>query len=382
MSTHPQWLKRAGMLASALAIAIACAAPAVASASAGSEAATWLGSQLKPTSTSNPAYCEQFAGGGPSVGQTLECSLALKAAEMGAKSNATYKYATEHFNEYIGTKSCGEGEPMRAGSVAKFALVAEAKEHNPQSVGGRNLISDLKCMQITSGAEAGRFDDKGETEDFSNTFTQSLAILALKACEHGACPTEPNLKVWIEPGAKYLRAQQCESVSVSLNGAYRSTLGLKPTECNASPPFPEKEPENQNAVEVDSTGVAVQALLAEGSAASKTAATKALTWLKENGNEHTTGPPATRLWKNYCNFEKPTEFLPSVNSTALASMAYVKDGLSIAEPVAWLTGIISGQPAGKKGLPECTASGEPNVFATTQGIFALEGVSYPSLVGV
>jgi hypothetical protein len=376
MSTHPKWLKRAGMLASVIAIAFAI--PAAASASAGSEAATWLGSQLKPTSTSNPAYCEQFAGGGPSVGQTLECSLALKAAEMGAKSNATYKYAVEHFNEYIGTKSCGEGEPMRAGAVAKFALVAEAKEHNPQSISGRNLIADLKCMQIASGTEAGRFNDKGETEDFSNTFTQSLAIIALKACEHGACPGEPNLKAWIEPAAKYLRAQQCESTSVSLNGAYRSTLGLKPTECNTNPPF---EPENQNAVEVDSTGVAVQALLAEGSAASKTTATKAVTWLEKN-NEHTVGPPATRLWKNYCNFEKPTEDLASVNSTALASMAYVKDGLPITEPVAWLTGIINGQPAGKKGLPECTASGEPNVFATTQGIFALEGVSYPSLVGV
>jgi hypothetical protein len=378
MSTHPKWLKRAGMLVSVLALAIAFAVPAAANASAGSEAATWLGSQLKPTSTSNPAYCEGFAGGGPSVGETLECSLAFKAAEMEAKSKATYKYAVEHFNEYIGTKSCGEGEAMRAGSVAKFAFGAEAAEHNPQNVGGRNLIADLECLQITSGPEAGRFDDKGETEDFSNTFTQSLAIIALKACEHGECPGSPNLKAWIEPAAKYLRAQQCESASVLLNGAYRPTLGLKPTECNTSPPF---EPENLNAVEADSTGVAVQALLAEGSAASKTTATKAVTWLKEN-NEHSVGPPATRLWKNYCNFEKATEIFPSVNSTALASMAYVKDGLSIAEPKAWLTGIVNGQPVGKKGLPECTVSGEPNVFATVQGIFGLEGMSYPSLVGV
>lgn len=378
MSTHPKWLKRAGMLVSVLVLAIAFAVPAAASASAGSEAAAWLGSQLKPEPTSNPAYCEGFAGGGPSVGETLECSLAFKAAEMEAKSKATYKYAVAHFNEYIGTKSCGEGEAMRAGSVAKFALGAEAIEHNPQSVGGRNLIADLKCLQITSGPETGRFDDKGETEDFSNTFTQSLAIIALKACEHGECTGSPNLKAWIEPAAKYLRAQQCESASVSINGAYGSTLGLKPTECNANPPF---EPENLNAVEVDSTGVAVQALLAEGSAASKTTATKAVAWLKEN-NEHAVGPPATRLWKNYCNFEKATEIFPSVNSTALASMAYVKDGLSIAEPKAWLTGIVNGQPAGKKGLPECTASGEPNVFATAQGIFGLEGVSYPSLVGV
>jgi hypothetical protein len=377
MSVNKSVLQRGGLLAVSLMLAVAFAAPAAASASAGSEAATWLGKQLKPESTSNPAYCEEFAGGGPSVGETLECSLAFKAAAMTSKSNATYKYAMEHFNEYIGTKSCSEGEAMRAGSVAKFALVAEAKEHNPQSVGGRNLIADLKCMQLSSG----RFDDKGETEDFSNTFTQSLAIIALRGCEAGDCPGSPNLKAWIEPAGKYLREQQCESASVSLNGAFRSTLGLKPTECNANPPFTETEPENKNAVEVDSTGAAVQALLAEGSTASKTTATKALTWLKEN-SEHSAGPPATRLWKNYCSETEFTKLLPSVNSTALASMAYIEAGKSPEEPLAWLTGIVEKQPKSEKGLPACTASGSPNVFATAQGILGLEGVSYPGLVGL
>lgn len=377
MSNHPKWLKRAGMLAGVLAFAIAFAVPAVASAStAGEEAATWLGKQLKPTPTSNPAYCEQFEGGGPSVGQTLECSLAFKAAEMESKSNATYKYAAEEAHVYIGEKSCSEGEAMRAGSVAKFALTAEAKGHNPKSIGKRNLIADLECLQVTSGTETGRFTDKGETENFSNTFTQSLAIIALRACENGACPGEPNLKAYIEPAQKYLRAQQCESASVTLNGAFRSTLGLSPTACNTNPPF---EPENPNAVEVDSTGVAVQALLLEK--ASEASAKKGLTWLQEN-SEHSAGPPATRLWKNYCNFTEPTKLLASVNSTALASMAYLAAGKSIAEPVAWLTGIINGQLAGKKGLPECTASGSPNVFATTQGIFPLEKASYTSLVGL
>ena len=188
-------------------------------------------------------------------------------------------------------------------------------------------------------------------------------------------------KAWIEPAGKYLREQQCESTSVLLNGAFRSNLGLKPTECNPNPPFTETEPENKNAVEVDSTGVAIQALLAEGSAASKTAATKALTWLKEN-SEHSAGPPATRLWKNYCSETEFTKLLPSVNSTAQASMAYLEAGKSIEEPQAWLTGIVEKQPKGEKGLPACTASGAPNVFATAQGILALEGVSYPSLVGV
>jgi hypothetical protein len=375
----PKSLKRWGLLSAMLVLGVGFAVPAVASASAGSEAATWLGTQLKPSSTSNPAYCEAFAGGGASVGETLECSLAFKAAGMTSKSNATYSYAAEHATEYIGAKSCSEGAAMRAGSVAKFALTAEAKGHNPKSIGGRNLIADLECLQVTSGPEAGRFDDKGETEDFSNATTQSLAIIALSACEKEDCPGEPNLKAWIEPAQKYLRAQQCESALVTLNGAFRSTLGLKPTTCNASPPFPEGEPENQNAVEVDSTGATVQALLLE--TASKTSAEKALTWLREN-SEHSAGPPATRLWKNYCSETEFAKLLASVNSTALASMAYIEAGTSIAEPKAWLTGIVEGQSAGKKGLPVCTASGSPNVFATAQGIFGLEGVSYPSLVGL
>ena len=86
---------------------------------------------------------------------------------------------------------------MRAGSVAKFALVAEAKEHNPQSVGGA-----IDCGPEVHAVEFGRFDDKGETET-SDTFTQSLAIIALRGCEAGDCPGSPNLKAWIGPAGTF-----------------------------------------------------------------------------------------------------------------------------------------------------------------------------------
>ncbi len=218
----------------------------------------------------------------------------------------------------------------------------------------------------------GRFEDKGETEDFSNVITQSLAIIALKGCEARDCPGSPNLKSGIEPGGKYLRGQQCETASVSLNGAFRSTIGLKPTECNANPPFTETEPENQNAVEVDSTGAAVQALLAEGSTAAKTSATNALNWLKKTVNTRWSAGEAPV--ENYCSETEFTKLLQSVNSTALAIMAYIEAG-NRSKNRKWLKGSVEKQPKGENGLPACTASGKPNVLATAQGILGLEGVA-------
>lgn len=378
MSIRESILRRGGLLAIALALTVAFVLPATASAQAGTEAAHWLASQLKPSETSSPAYCEAFVKGGPSVGETIECELAFKAAgsEFNSQRTAAYDYAVENKNEYIGTKSCSEGGEMHAGSVAKLALGVEAEGGNPEEVKGRNLIADLKCLQSKSGSEEGRIKDKA-SEEFSNTTTQSLAIIALKACEHGDCPTKPNLKAWIEPAGKYLRAQQCTGAGVA--GAFRSTMGLAASECNTEPPF---EPENAKAVEVDSTGAAVQALLAEGSTASKTAAEKGLTWLEANSHLSKSPEPSGALWENYCGETEFTKLFPSVNSTTLASMAFVQAIEPFSSAKEWLKGIVKNQPMGKKGLPACTASGEPNVFATAQGVLGLQEATYPHLVGL
>jgi hypothetical protein len=369
-------LRRGALWACAIVAAIACMAPAAANAStAGTEAATWLATQLKtPTGKPTQKYCEQF--GSPSVGQTIECQLALKAAgsTFNTKRGEAYEWIVANKAEYVGTKACEESpEKLSAGAVAKLAISAEAQGKSPKEVGGRNLIEDLKCLQVKTGTEKGRFKDRGKT-DFSNTFGQSLAIIALRECELH-CTGKPSLKTTIEPAAEYLIAQQCvENKAEKVAGAYRSAMGNPNTACNNEPPYiPEKELEEPNAVEVDSTGAAVQALVVSNTAGAPAAAEKAIEWLKGK-QEATSG-----YWKNYCSEKEPTKAFASVNSTALAIMAGIADKKPFEKAQVWLEGIVTKQPAGEKGLPACTETGEANVLATSQSIFGLEGTTYPVL---
>jgi hypothetical protein len=354
------------MLAGVLALAVALMAPAVASAQPKVEATEWLASQLK-TTVSEGSYCEVF--GEKSVGETIECMLAFKAAGTQFKADraATYKWVLANKGKYVGSEPCETASKLSAGAVAKLALAVEAQEGNPEEVEGLHLIKDLKCLQVKTGSEAGRFKDKG-TSDFSNVTGQSLAIIALKACEKSSCPGKPNLKTAIEEGATYLRGQQCTE-PLALAGAFRSSMGLTTTKCNSEPPF---EPENENAVEVDSTGAAVQGLLTAGS---KSAAESALTWLKNNQTE-------AGAWQNYCSVSKPRTIFPSANSTALGIMADVEGEVAFAKAQKWLENSVEAQPKGARGLPACTNTGSPDVLATAQSVLGLYGTSYPRLVGL
>ncbi|HTZ88417.1 MAG TPA: hypothetical protein VMB05_17260 [Solirubrobacteraceae bacterium] len=370
--THiKQTAKKIALAVVVLALAAAFTAP-LASATPAGEATEWLASQLK--STPEGSYCEVF--GEASVGETIECQLAFKTAgaSFATQRKATYEWVLANKAKYIGTTPCETTkEKLSAGAVAKVALAVEAQGEDPRSVGSpaRNLIADLECLQVASGTEAGRFSDKNTT-DFSNVTTQSLALIALRSCEVN-CSGKPSLQTWIKPGATYLRAQQCAgSKPKTLNGAFRSSMGLAASTCNSEPPF---EPENPNAVEVDSTGAAAQALLVDGTGESGTAAESAVKWLKKAQAE-------SGAWENYCDFTKPTVPFESVNSTALAVMAEVEGKFAFTKGQKWLTGIVEAQPKGEKGLPACTASGTPDVFATAQGIFGLFGTSYPRLVGL
>jgi hypothetical protein len=151
-------------------------------------------------------------------------------------------------------------------------------------------------------------------------------------------------------------------------------MGLAASTCNDEPPFTEVS-ENENAVEVDSTGTAVQALLTAGSTESKASAELALKWLKKERK-------LTRYWQNYCSFEESSVIFPSVNSTALAMMADVEGGVSFGKAQKWLDGIVEAQPAGEQGLPACTETGPPEVLATAQGILGMYGTTFPRLVGL
>jgi|GEM_PF-3201295 len=376
MSTVRGTLRRSGLLAALLALAMAFAAPA-ASATPGSEATEWLASQLK-SPAAGEKYCELF---GPNVGQTIDCMLAFDAAAgFESEENETYKWILANKGSYVGSEPCSTAKSMSAGAVAKLALAVGAHGGDPMNVEGRNLIADLQCLQAGSGSEKGRFEDKGATE-FSNVFGQSLALIALKACQQKKiCASPPSLNSALSNGATYLRGQQCaESKEEGVEGAFRSAMGLEPGACEDTTPFPSETEFNVNAVDIDSTGFAIEALFVQSGAANGEAAKAGGLWMYGK-RVVTAGPPKRIHWESYCSFAEPKAKFPSVNSTALAIMGASEIGLEIAAAEEWLAdAVASGE---NRGLPACGATGNGDVLATAQGILGLYGASYPTLVGL
>lgn len=376
MSSTQKLLRRGGLLASLLALMLALAAPA-ASASPGSEATEWLASQLK-SPKAGEKYCELF--GGASVGQTIDCQLAFDAAAgFETEENETYAWILANKSSYVGSKPCSEATSMSAGAVAKLALGVGAHGGDPMNVEGRNLIADLQCLQAGSGPEKGRFKDKGAS-DFSNVFGQSLALIALKACQQKKiCASPPSLTSTLSNGASYLRGQQCaEKGEEGVESAFRSAMGLEPGTCENTTPFPSEFEFNVNAVDIDSTGFAIEALWNIGGA-SATAAKAGGEWMYGERTV-TTGPPKRINWENYCSFSEPTVKFPSVNSTALAIMGASEIELEVKPAQEWLVdAVASGE---NRGLPACGATGNGDVLATAQSILGLYETSYPTLVGL
>jgi hypothetical protein len=373
MSSTRKLFERGGLLASLLALML-LVVPA-ASASPGSEATEWLASQLK-SPKAGEKYCELF---GPNVGQTIDCMLAFDAATgFESEENETYKWILANKSSYVGSKPCSEATSMSAGAVAKLALGVGAHGGDPMNVGGRNLIADLQCLQVSSGAEKGRFKDKGAS-DFSNVFGQSQALIVLKACQQKKiCASPPSLTTALSNGASYLRGQQCtENGAEGVEGAFRSALGLEPGSCEDTTPFPSEIEFNVNAVDIDSTGFAIEALWNIGGT-SATAAKAAGKWM--NGERVVTSPPQRIHWESYCSFGEPKAKFPSVNSTALAIMGASEVELEFVPAEEWLAdAAASGE---NRGLPACGATGNGDVLATAQGILGLYGTSYPTLVGL
>ncbi|MBA3489453.1 MAG: peptidase, partial [Longispora sp.] len=179
-------------------------------------------------------------------GLTADTVLALTSAKVAgtAATNATDWLARpENTTAYI-----GDGvQESYAGAHAKLALVAISQGRDPENFGGRNLLTELTDLQEDSG----RFSDKSQYGNYSNAFSQSLAILALHRT-----PIQAPAKA-----VDFLVASQCPDGSLPLAFGESTCTG-----------------------HVDATGLAVQAMLATGHDES---ANRALTWLastqKSNG---------------------------------------------------------------------------------------------------
>jgi LPXTG-motif cell wall-anchored protein len=284
-------------------------------------AAGWLAGQLADGDHLTVSFSGQVF---PDTGLTVDGILAFDAA--GSAQTAAGKataWVADNAKAYA-APSAGESY---AGSYAKLLLLASAQGKDEHDFGGLDLVAGLQAREAASG----RFSDESAFGDFSNGITQSLALLALHRAGAG-----PDAKA-----ADFLESAQCS------NGG-----------------FPEQFGQQTCAADVDTTGYAVQALLAVGRT---TPAGKALDWLVSqqlasggfsgNGavNANTTGLAAQglRAGGRDAAADKAVTFLLSLQRTCSAT-----------DPGA----IWYAAPT-----PQDPKPGDP-VRATTQAVPALAGV--------
>lgn len=232
-------------------------------------AAGWLVSVL----TDDPAVDTGF---GPSAGPTIDVLLALAAVGVAADT-------IEDIADWLATQPAAytqgvpfeEGEDTAyAGATAKLALAMMVVDRDPRAVGGLDLLDQLDSLEVTDPDDGivGRFQDRSGFGEFSSPLTQSLALLALARADD-AVPSAAAVAA--------LTDQACP------DGGFPSTFA--PETCTSS---------------VDTTGYAVQALLAVGADA---AADTAAAWLvsvqaadgsfssADGVNTNSTGVAATAL---------------------------------------------------------------------------------------
>jgi hypothetical protein len=249
----------------------ASAVPAFASKAAvpspGQAASGWLARQMVRGSHFVTVYSGVSY---PDQGETIDALLAFAATKSangyGARAIAWLERPSVLSN-YIGS-----GTESYAGATAKAALAAEVRGINPARFGKVDLLSRLRKLLTKSG----RYSDHSAYGDFSNAFSQSLAIIAFS--RHGGAPAK---------AVRFLISSECK------NGGFPLDFGQKTC-----------------ASDTDSTAMDVQALLAVGRRA---AAVRGLTWLKSvqrsNGGLDASGAK-----------------VPNANTTGLAGEAFAAAG--------------------------------------------------------
>jgi hypothetical protein len=266
----------------------------------------------------------------PAQGETIDAIFAFAATKS---ANA---YGTRAIDWLEGpavlSNYIGAGTESYAGPTAKLALAAEVRGVNPAKFGKVNLIARLAKLL----AKSGRYSDHSVYGDYSNAFSQSLAIIALS--RHGGAPAT---------AVRFLISSECK------NGGYPLDFGQKT--CVS---------------DTDSTALAAQALLAAGHRA---AADRGLWWLAhvQQGNGGLDAVGGIR---------------PNANTTGLAGQAFAAAGWfrPAARAVKFLTSLQTGcsAPPAERGALKYDSTGfaaSTAVDATAQGILGLADVSLAKL---
>ncbi|HEX9066698.1 MAG TPA: prenyltransferase/squalene oxidase repeat-containing protein [Streptosporangiaceae bacterium] len=267
----------------------------------------------------------------PNQGGTIDALLAFAAAGTangyGARA-ISWLERPAVLAGYIGNGSTSSF----AGATAKLALAAEVRGLDPARFGGVNLPARLARLLTPSG----RYSDHSRFGDFSNAFSQALAIIALH--RHGGAPAK---------AVNFLIRSACA------NGGFPLDFGQKT--CVSDP---------------DATAVAAQALIATGH---NTAAQRGLRWLA--GVQRPDG-----------GFVAAGGAVANANTTGLAgeALAVGRWAHRAARARRFLVGLQAGcaSPAARRGAIAFDTNGfqaATAVGATAQGILGLADISLAKL---
>ena len=339
-------IRRIAAVAALSAVAVAALGTATAAASRATRPATrtttsrpaaaaagYLARQL--TGRHHDHYDGSYVSGKKTIvyvnyGETADAILSMDAAKVAQRAAArATRYLEKHVKAYAG-HSVATYAP---GPIGKLLLVAEAQHVDVHAFGSLDLVSALDGTEGARGAAAGEFQQNPQGTpakyDYFSTVGQALAVLGLADSPHPA--DHPDAAA-----VTFLADQQCAG------GGYPTELLTSPTAACAV------------GKDVDSTGYAVQALIAAGSADAA-----GLSWLRSV--EHPNG-----------GFDHPA----NANSTALATQALMAGGEKAGKPEAWLAAHQVGcsAPAGRRGAVKFEATYDASaLLATSQAGAALAG---------
>jgi len=243
---------------------------------AGSE--DWTGSALAAQLADGGHHYSVDYGGTlyADYGLTLDGVLALDATGVAkAEGNLAADYVRDHLADYV-----GYSPDAYAGATAKGLVVSRAQGHG-NTVADVNLLTQLQGLETSSG----RFSDKSSWGDYSNTFSQSFALIALKKA--GVAQSKNSIG--------FLKLQQCP------NGGFREQEA--DTACS-----------DNTKADPDATAIAIQGLAATPSNADRSAriskAAKYLISLQNSGGGVKGGPGE----------------IPNANTTGLAALSLYTAG--------------------------------------------------------
>jgi hypothetical protein len=187
-------------------------------------AAHWQASQLRAGRIHTSGFDDW--------GLTIDSAFAMAAD--GTQPRRLHRVTNAIERHYYSSYAVFNGD-ISAGALSKALVAAKVLGRHPRHFGGHNVRRGVLRLvaPATAGFESGRVRDTGKT-DFSNTFSQSYAVLGL--ARTGGVPRR---------AVTYLLKQQCAQ-------GYFRTFETAGSSCDSS----------SSGSDADATSVAIQALVA------------------------------------------------------------------------------------------------------------------------